>query len=252
MLKTPELTDQQLGDFRRDGYVVVRGTFDAAEMGRIDTWARELAALPEKVGRHWVYWENSLIEPDRKIVTRIENISPFHSGFAELSQALKAPAGQLLGDDAVLFKEKINFKMPGGDGLKPHQDSQAGWDAYAKLFVTVLVSIDEATKENGCLKVAAGEHQRGLFRGWAPLTEDDMAGMDFTICPTRPGDLVFIDSYTPHGSEPNMSDTVRRLYFATYNRVSDGDHLARYYADKRKSYPPDVEREPGREYVFRV
>ncbi len=79
-----------------------------------------------------------------------------------------------------------------------------------------------------------------------------MAGMDFTSCPTRPGDLVFLDSYTPHGSEPNMSDTVRRLYFATYNRLSEGDHLARYYADKRKSYPPDVEREPGREYVFRV
>ncbi len=45
MLKTLVLTDQQIGDFRRDGYVVVRGTIDAAEMGRIDTWARELAAL---------------------------------------------------------------------------------------------------------------------------------------------------------------------------------------------------------------
>ena len=252
MLKTPVLTDQQIGDFRRDGYVVVRGTFDAAEMGRIDTWARELAALPEKAGRHWVYWENSLIEPDRKIVNRIENISPFHPGFAELSQALKAPVGQLLGEDAVLFKEKVNFKMPGGDGFKPHQDSQAGWDAYAKLFVTVLVSIDEATEENGCLKIAAGEHQRGLFRAWEPLTEDDMAGMDFTFCPTRPGDLVFLDSYTPHGSASNMSDTIRRLYFATYNRVSEGDHLARYYADKRQSYPPDIERQPGKEYVFRV
>ena len=49
-----------------------------------------------------------------------------------------------------------------------------------------------------------------------------------------------------------MSDTVRRLYFATYNRVSEGDHLARYYADKRQSYPPDIERQPGKEYVFRV
>jgi len=37
---------------------------------------------------------------------------------------LKAPAGQLLGDDAVLFKEKINFKMPGGDGL--NRDSPDG------------------------------------------------------------------------------------------------------------------------------
>ncbi len=251
-LKTPVLTDQQIGDFRRDRYVVVRATFGATEMARIDTWARELAAMPEEAGRHWVYWEQSLLEPDRKIINRIENISPCHSGFAELSQTLKAPVGQLLGEEAVLFKEKINFKMPGGDGFKPQQDSQDGWDAYATLFITVTVCIDEATGENGCLNVAAGEHQRGLLRGWEPLTEDDMAGMDFTICPTWPGDLVFLDSNTPHGSAPNMSDTVRRLYFATYNRLSEGDHLARYYADKRQSYPPDIEREPGKEYVFRV
>jgi len=37
----------------------------------------------------------------------------------------------------VLFKEKVNFKMPGGDGFKPHQDSQAGWDRYADYFVNV-------------------------------------------------------------------------------------------------------------------
>ncbi len=30
-----------------------------------------------------------------------------------------------------------------------------------------------------------------------------------------------------------MSDRIRRLYFATYNRLSAGDHLASYYADKR-------------------
>ena len=49
-----------------------------------------------------------------------------------------------------------------------------------------------------------------------------------------------------------MSDTTRRLYFATYNRRSAGDHLARYYADKRMAFPPDIEREPGKDYVFRV
>ena len=186
-MKTPVLTDQQIGDFRRDGYVVVRGTFDAAEMGRIDTWARELAALPEKAGRHWVFWENSLIEPDKKIVSRIENISPFHPGFAELSQALKAPVGQLLGEDAVLFKEKVNVKMPGGDGFKPHQDSQAGWDAYAKLFVTVLVSIDEATEENGCLKIAAGEHQRGIVPRLGAADRRRHGGHGFHVLPDQAG-----------------------------------------------------------------
>ncbi len=253
MLKTPVLTDQQIGDFRRDGYVVVRETFDAAEMGRIDTWARELAALPEKAGRHWVYWEKSLLEADKKIINRIENISPFHSGFAELSQALKAPAGQLLGDDVVLFKEKINFKMPGGDGFKGHQDQQAGWGTYAPYFITAMVSIDAATMENGCLELIAGRHRDGIIgKEWEPLTDADLDGTRFVPYPTDPGDVVFFDSYAPHRSAPNMTDAARRVLYVTYNAAAHGNHREQYYADKRLSYPPDIERNPDKEYRFRV
>ena len=42
------------------------------------------------------------------------------------------------------------------------------------------------------------------------------------------------------------------MLYVTYNRRADGDHRLRYYADKRRSFPPDCEREPGREYVYRV
>ena len=208
--------------------------------------------MPEVSGRQWVYHETSLKDPNRNLISRIENIAPFHDGFAALSTALKAPAAQLLGEDALLFKEKINFKMPGGDGFKPHQDSQAGWDAYADFFLSVLICIDEATVENGCLKMVSGHHNTGLFRSWEPLSEEDMDGMDFVTCPTKPGDLVFFDCYAPHASDPNMTDATRRLYYATYNRRSAGDHMAQYYADKHQSYPPDIDREKGKEYRFRV
>jgi len=42
------------------------------------------------------------------------------------------------------------------------------------------------------------------------------------------------------------------VLYVTYNRLSEGDHRRQYYIDKRKSFPPDCEREPGKEYVFRV
>jgi ectoine hydroxylase-related dioxygenase (phytanoyl-CoA dioxygenase family) len=79
-----------------------------------------------------------------------------------------------------------------------------------------------------------------------------MADMDFVHCPTKPGDVVFFDCYVPHASEPNLTNKIRRMYFATYNRLSEGYHLDRYYADKYKNFPPDIERVPGKEYVFRV
>ncbi len=49
-----------------------------------------------------------------------------------------------------------------------------------------------------------------------------------------------------------LTDRPRRVLYVTYNRASEGDHRARYVADKRANFPPDIEREPGKTYVFRV
>lgn len=144
----------------------------------------------------------------------------------------------------------INFKMPGGDGFKAHQDVQAGWDRYASLHITAMVSIDASTVENGCLEVVPGQHNKGLIgESWKPLDED---ALDYIKLPTRPGDAVFFDSFAPHRSEPNNTNRARRVLYVTYNRLSEGDHRRQYYDDKRLSYPPDCEREPDKEYVFRV
>jgi hypothetical protein len=250
--RPPVLSDADLAAFEADGFVIVREGLSAAGTADLQRWSDEVLAMPEEPGRQWVYHERSLLDVGHDLVSRIENIAPFHAGFARLVEALKAPVAQLLGEPAALFKEKINFKMPGGDGFKPHQDAQAGWDRYASYFITVALCIDEATAENGCIELVAGHHRRGLFESWRPLSEEEMTGMAFKPYPMAAGDMVFFDSYTPHASKANLTDRIRRVYFATYNRASEGDRLAAYYADKRRSYPPDIEREPGKSYVFKV
>src|SRR5690606_11695906 len=212
MIATPVLTDAHIADFARDGYVVVPGAFGAADAATIERWAREVEALPEAAGRHWLSADKSRID-GRDLINRIEYIAPFHDGFAALTRVLAAPAAQLFGEDVRLFKEKINFKMPGGGGFEPHQDSQAGWDVYASNFINVMVCIDEATTENGCIELAPGQHRRGLLRGMEPLTEEDTAGMKFVAYPMKPGDVALFDAYVPHRSEPNPTNTTRRMYF---------------------------------------
>ncbi|MDF1855363.1 phytanoyl-CoA dioxygenase family protein [Pseudooceanicola sp.] len=251
MLQIPTLDSDDLTAFKRDGYLVKRGAFSPEDMQTITTWTEELVAMPEVSGRHWVYHEKSQ-KDGADLISRIEKIAPFHAGFAELTEALKAPMAQLLGEPAVLFKEKVNFKMPGGDGFKPHQDSQAGWYNYADMFISALVSIDRSTLENGCLQMAGGHHKQGLKMAWEPLSESEMEGMEFVPVPTEPGDVIFFDSYAPHSSEPNLSDDIRRIYYATYNGASKGDHMIQYYADKYANYPPDIDRQKDKEYVFRV
>lgn len=251
MIAPISLSPKHIAEFQRDGCLVLRRGFGERDMAVIESWAREVAEMPEVPGRHWVFHEKSRMD-ERDLISRIENIAPFHPGFSELAEILKPSAAQLLGEDAILFKEKINFKMPGGDGFAAHQDAQAGWQRYASHFVSVMVCIDEATVENGCLEIAPGHHRRGLLRGMEPLTEADTADMDFLHCPTSPGDLIFFDAFCPHRSAPNFTDQTRRLYFATYNRASEGDHMTQYYADKHRNYPPDIERDPQKTYVFKV
>jgi len=248
------LAPDQVARFHAEGFLIVRALYSAEEMARIAAWTDEAEAWPETPGRHMMYFERSRKDGAR-VLNRLENFVPYHPDFNALLRdgRMIGAVSQLLGEPAVLFKDKINFKMPGGDGFKPHQDQQAGWGAYADVFITAMVSIDRATVENGALELAAGHHDKGLVhKEWEPLDDDDMAGMEFVTCETEPGDAVFFDSFAPHGSAPNMTDAKRRILYITYNRASAGDHLARYYADKRRSYPPDIERDPDKEYVFRV
>ena len=156
----------QVEAFERDGFVVVPQLFDGEEMRRISAWTDELQRLPEEPGRCWMYFEPSMLRPEERILQRIENFCPFHDGFARLCDGdkLRGFASRLFGEPAVLFKDKINFKLPGGDGFKPHQDQQAGWSVYADLFITAMISLDSTTGENGCLELCAGQHTRGVQR----------------------------------------------------------------------------------------
>lgn len=249
------MADSDVGAFARDGYVILRGLLGAQTMRSLIRWTDELQSAPEVPSRHMVYGETSLLDGRTRIVQRIENFCPFHAGFDQVLTrgVLTEAVSRLLGEPAVMFKEKINLKLPGGDGFKPHQDQQAGWSRYASLFVTALVALDDATLENGCLEIAPGQHRRGLIGPeWRPLSAEQMQGFTLEPVPTRSGDVIIFDSYVPHGSGPNLTAKPRRVLYVTYNRQSEGDHRVRYFAEKRAAFPPDIEREPGTTYTFKV
>lgn len=248
------LSKQQIEQFHRDGFLLVRGMYSADEMQDINRWTQEVAGSPEKAGHYMMYFESSKQDGSR-IISRIEDFVSFHEGFAELitRRRMQEAVSELFGEAAVLFKDKINFKLPGGDGFKEHQDVQAGWDDYADLHITAMIAIDETNAENGSVEMIPGMHKQGLLgKMWAPLTETDTAHIAYVPVHCQPGDAVFFDSYAPHRSKPNNTDHARRVLYITFNRASKGDHRAQYYADKRKNYPPDIERDPDRNYAFKV
>jgi hypothetical protein len=242
--------------FDAKGWAAVPGFFDAGEIAEISDWIDELLTRPEVPGAHWVYHQPSLLDPSRKLVQRIENFCPHHAAFDTLARRSKMTRSvqQLLRSEVVLFKEKINVKEPGGAGFELHQDQQAGWSRYAPLFVTVMICVDAATIENGCLEVAddLARLNRLIAEEWRPISESEARDFSLQALPMQPGDAVFFDSFVPHSSKANHSAGRRRMLFFSYNSRDHGDQRDPYLTAKRASFPPDIERDPGEEYKFRV
>jgi len=251
------LTPHQIRSYKEDGYLILRANeiWTPEEAQNILKFANDLDSWPETPGKWMKYFETSLIDGSR-ILQRIENFFDFHKGFNDMfnGPSFLNLCSNLMDEEACLFKEKINYKLPGGGEFKPHQDAQAGWGSYGHTFhVSVLVAIDPADAENGCLEMVRGKHKNGLLGPeWKELDDDVVQQLTWEPVPAALGDVIFFGSYVPHRSGPNLSARPRRALYTTYNKLSEGDFRTQYYVDKRKGYPPDCEREPGKVYVYKV
>ena len=162
-----------------------------------------------------------------------------------------------------VFGEKLNDAVIVTDtGLSKRQTIQWAQEYFGQRIQFVggtplpmkrMVSIDDATIKNGCLEFASGHNQSGLIgKLWKPLSDNEMKNMKFVPIETKPGDAVFFDCYTPHKSESNLTNKSRRILYLTYNKLSDGNYRTKYYEDKYKNYPPDIDRNPDKKYNFKV
>ena len=249
------LSKEQIIQFKEEGFVIIRNLLDKKEIDLLIQYTEELQNAPVVSNKEWKYFEKSEINKDKRVLERIENFCKHHQGFNNIctkSRILEC-VNDCFGEKGILFKDKINFKMPGGAGFNPHQDSQAGWDDYAKFYLTAMISVDNSTVQNGCLEFAYGHNKSGLIgKLWKPLSDKDMKNMKFIPIETKPGDAIFFDCYSPHRSKPNLTKKPRRILYLTYNKLSDGDQRKKYYDDKYKNYPPDIDRDPNKDYIFKV
>jgi len=238
----------------RHGWVWLRGFLGADEMRDLTTWTEEIAAWPEVPGRWMRYYERRAGEPE-KMLARIENFVPFHAGLGRFVSGprLLELLSECAGEPVVLFKDKINFKLPGGAGFAPHQDAPAYVDFGVEHHVTLMVPIDPFTAENGALEMAHEACAREFLpqKPDGTLRDGVMDTMKLETLLAKPGDVIAFDAWVPHRSGPNRSATPRRSFYLTYNPVSAGDRRAAYYARKRECFPPEYEREPGVDYAAR-
>lgn len=229
----PPLSERQRADFSRDGWLVLRGAIPAARLEQLRAWVDQVCEWPHVGGPGMHHFEET---DTGSSLARSEDLVPHHPGLAAFicEGDLLTWVGDLLGEPAVLYKEKINHKQPGGAGFAPHQDAPAY--RFVDHHISVMVPLDPATQQSGGLSFARG-HSRGRMpeeRG--RLTPDVVVELDWQPVDAMPGDVVLFDSFAPHRSGTNTSPRPRRAFYLTYNAASAGDHRDRYYADKRAEF----------------
>lgn len=214
--------------FRREGWLLTPSPVDPAT---VQHWVDEVAAWPDADGP-WLH-HRELTDHGPQLC-RSENFVPFHDGLRALltEGAMLDTASALLGQPAVLYKEKINYKLPGGAGYAPHQDAPAY--RFVDTHVSCMVAVDDALVGNGCLEVVSGHHHEllptddtGCIR---PDIVEDLAWAPVEV---RAGETLWFHSRTPHRSGPNLGPTPRRALYPTYNARAEGDLRTAYYEQKR-------------------
>jgi ectoine hydroxylase-related dioxygenase (phytanoyl-CoA dioxygenase family) len=253
------LNDSQLNEFNKKGFIAVRELYSAADIRAISTWLDELKDSDGSENEIATYFEASPITGETVLV-RAEYLLGGHNPVMTelfLKKEIMEMLAQLLGDKALLFKEKANYKLPGCRSDLLHQDQAAGWGAYSDFFITMLIAIDENRIDNAAVSFRdAGDHQLAL-RGpeWKVLSEEEppfMPESDYQVVEAAPGDAVFFDCYVPHGSPANTTNSARRNIYLTFNRAADGDQRMVYYEDKWQNYPSNTRSDARDRSTFKV
>jgi hypothetical protein len=167
--------------------------------------------------------------PAGPAICRTENVSACQPEVERLvNGSLEAAATAFVDEPVVAFKDKLNYKQPGGAGFRPHQDRLAY--PGVEHVVSILVAIDECSVESGCLWLAGDVDEllptddRGVVR------DDVVASLHWTAAELAAGDAVYLDGLTPHYSEANEGTSARRVLVASYAPRREGYTREQYYA----------------------
>lgn len=208
--------DEFVARFHRDGFVRC-GTAIAGEA---------LAVLRAEI---------AVVISNLPASNRPENMrNPHERCPAFLALCLDGPivdaAERLLGARDLLMWGTYGFAKPARDGLPVdwHQDGRY-FPLAPMETVTAWLALDDASEENGCLRMIPGSHRARRFlphvmrSNWGrdtalPLAVEQADAARAVPLEVPAGHFEIHDPYTVHGSGPNLSDRPRwgiQILYAT-------------------------------------
>ena len=225
-----QLTPTQIEQYNQDGYLIMKGFFNAEESKKL----YEVAITDVAVSKNAINVNDSSGKRSKLSLWYKPGNDIY--GLLTRGESLVNAVDKLLDGNAGVchFHSKLMQKEPRvGGAWEWHQDYGYWYKNEFLLpdqMMSVMVAITEANQENGCLQVIKGSHKMGRvehgFAGeqvGASQRYVDLAlqTMDLVYVELKAGDVLFFHSNLLHRSEANLSDNARWSMISCYNRASN-------------------------------
>ena len=171
------IEQDEIEQFRRDGYLVVEGVLSMDEVAALqhdfDQWVEESRGHDQGWGttldgraRFDLEGDHRADHPSLRRVSSPTEISPVYERVA-LHSRMAAISAQLIGASGARFHHsKINSKLPHtATQVKWHQDFLFTPHSNDDI-ITALLMVSEVTPQNGPLNVIPGSHKGPLWSHW--------------------------------------------------------------------------------------
>ncbi|HSZ84467.1 MAG TPA: phytanoyl-CoA dioxygenase family protein [Puia sp.] len=225
-----KLIPQQIADYNRDGYVIIKNFLNNDEVKKLYAIATE-----DDMMRKHSFDLNDQSGKKTKLALWYKPGNDAYGLLSKSERIINSVDKLMDGDsDVCHFHSKLMQKEPKvGGAWEWHQD-YGYWYKNEFLFpdqmISVMVAITDANKENGCLQVIKGTHKMGRiehgFSGeqvGASQHYVDLAlkTQEIIYVEIKAGDALFFHSNLLHRSEANLSDNSRWSLISCYNRSSN-------------------------------
>ncbi|MCW8128810.1 MAG: phytanoyl-CoA dioxygenase family protein [Planctomycetota bacterium] len=218
--------------FARDGYVLVEDLFTREEMAAAKQEIRRI--LDSKRTKD----KDGNVPKDNGVFVGITLNSDFFKKLNADPRVLDV-LEQCVGPNLEFWSDKVVYKSAGVDFGSPWHQDWPYWKGTSKF--SVWIALDDASPENGCLKLIPGSHMKHASHGGQDsdgigfnnrLRPEDVDESKAIVAPVRAGGAIFFHDLTLHASFPNKSGRDRWALISTYRDASKDD-LAYDFAKAR-------------------
>jgi ectoine hydroxylase-related dioxygenase (phytanoyl-CoA dioxygenase family) len=221
-----KLTEEEIKFFQTQGYLVVENVFTTSEVAAFQHACDRISAQAQGLTTSTDRLKMKVFEDSTKLVQQVGDPHEMNGVWLDLVKEARLldMVEALLGPNLMVYYSQLMMKAPRQGFTAPWHQDFAFFPHSSAEILACTVAIDDATLENGCVRVIPSSHKLGLINHYdkngvfTGIVQDYHSFDERTevALPAKAGSVIFWHSLTLHASHPNRTERPRRALVIEY------------------------------------